>query len=273
MEQHQMHSFPSIGEGLRSMSYALVSESKRLGAGAYGEIVIVCRSGQAEKILTGVKVQPENEKARNEVEVHRRLDHQNIIKYNGDFSFMQGNKLMMAILLEFAIAGDLRRELNRFPDHFVCEATARSYALQISYGLIYLHDKMITHNDIHAKNILLVVNNNGSKTCKICDFGLAEIVDPRTLTDDAEDNPFEKDIISITDLIFSMTAASDERKVKKLSRACREVIRISLGECDCPTSVRDLVSLKWFTQKTGRISRLKLQLKTRLRQFVSQIKP
>ena len=42
---------------------------------------------------------------------------------------------------------------------------------QIVYGVKYIHEKRISHGDLHAKNILMVNPDSYRATAKICDFG------------------------------------------------------------------------------------------------------
>lgn len=77
--------------------------------------------------------------------------------------------------MEYANAGDLNKEILRYPGQRIPESGAKFYARQIGSGLRYLHHKGIIHNDLKDRNILLKYNRNGNKTCLLCDFGLSVI--------------------------------------------------------------------------------------------------
>jgi tRNA A-37 threonylcarbamoyl transferase component Bud32 len=50
----------------------------------------------------------------------------------------------------------------------------RRIALQLLYGLNYLHSKRILHRDLSLRNILIKVHDSGAATVKLSDFGLAK---------------------------------------------------------------------------------------------------
>ena len=79
------------------------------------------------------------------------------------------------MVMEYATAGDMRREILRYPDRRIPESGALYYVKQILSGLQYIHDKGIVHNDLHARNVFLSYNTDGSKRCMLGDFGIASI--------------------------------------------------------------------------------------------------
>lgn len=92
------------------------------------------------------------------------------------------------ILMEFADAGDLHTEILRYQRRCIPEPGSRFYMKQICSGLRYLHDKGIVHNDLHYHNVLLKYNRDGrTKSCLICDFGLAEIKRVKDFATDVKD--------------------------------------------------------------------------------------
>jgi serine/threonine protein kinase len=56
------------------------------------------------------------------------------------------------------------------------EAEQLPICVQICSGINFLHSLNIAHRDLKPGNILFVINNDGSKTFKIADFGLAKII-------------------------------------------------------------------------------------------------
>jgi serine/threonine-protein kinase len=75
-------------------------------------------------------------------------------------------------VMEFVDGPTLRRELSK---RAVSLDLAYDYALQIGRGLIYAHSKGVVHRDLKPENVLLA-DDGVSKTAKICDFGLADIL-------------------------------------------------------------------------------------------------
>ena len=137
--------------------------------------------------LAAVKIQPwgntyvlgpaEIRQLWKEIDILRGVVHENIIDYYEHFAMYDRDRLVVYILMEYANAGDMEKEVNRYPEKRIDEPGARYYALQIASGLKYLHSKFITHCDLHWANVLLKYNPDGSKTCMICDFGIS-VIDP-----------------------------------------------------------------------------------------------
>lgn len=62
----------------------------------------------------------------------------------------------------------------------------RRIALQVLYGLNYLHRKRILHRDISLRNILVKVHDEGAATVKLSDFGLAKDIDSQVTRTNSE---------------------------------------------------------------------------------------
>lgn len=97
-----------------------------------------------------------------EVELHKRLKHDNIVKLYASIEDEQ----YVYLVLEYADKGNLffyirKRTLN--------EEEAYHYFRQTCAGIKYLHDNGLIHRDIKPENLLLSGEDN--HTLKICDFG------------------------------------------------------------------------------------------------------
>jgi len=104
-----------------------------------------------------------------ELEIHKNIDHPNIVKFIDNFEIInnQGEELFI-IILELcgeSLSSFLRRE-KRFDENKV-----KIYLTQIISALRYLHSKGIVHRDIKLGNMLLSENR-----IKLCDFGMADYV-------------------------------------------------------------------------------------------------
>ncbi|MBI2373282.1 MAG: protein kinase [Deltaproteobacteria bacterium] len=79
-------------------------------------------------------------------------------------------------VMEFIDGPTLRRELAQRsvgPDHL---ERAFDYAVQIGRGLMLAHSKSVVHRDLKPENVLLADDGAGGRICKICDFGLADLL-------------------------------------------------------------------------------------------------
>jgi serine/threonine protein kinase len=143
----------------------------------------------------------------------------------------------MWILMEYATAGTLHTEIKRYfrAGITISEHGARYYTLQVMKAVEYLHDRGITHNDIHEDNVFLSYTGNGQdKICKLADFGGADIesIQPGPID-------YSFDIISCRCLVgFTLHPLRDFRG---LSLDAEKF----LGSL-CPGSVRQQRRMKWF---------------------------
>ena len=111
----------------------------------------------------------------NEIEIHSRIVHPNIIRlYN-----IYENKSSIYILMEFAKNGNLYSLIRR--RNGMNEKNAYKYFSQIVNAVYFLHKNNIIHRDIKPENIVLDENEN----CKLCDFGWSII-----LNDNSKRNTF-----------------------------------------------------------------------------------
>ena len=234
-----------------------------LGRGTYGSARLVFKrvdmaKAPEQRRLAALKVQrPPHLKEDNwlplwmEVTVMRALVHPNIISIYSHFlvipkreaneSEVLRNRLRpqdeMWILMEYATAGTLHTEINRYfrSGITISEHGARYYMLQIMKAVEYLHDREISHNDIHEHNIFLSYTGNGQdKICKLADFGAAEIesIHPVSVL-------YNIDILSCRGLLnFMLNPHGDYRG---LTQDAIDVFRILLSG-----SVRQLLRMKWF---------------------------
>ena len=103
-------------------------------------------------------------KLEKEVNIMRKLQHQNIVRYLGT-KFVQNPTPQFCILLEYVPGGSIASMLKQF-GRFT-EKIVREYTRQILNGLEYLHSNNIIHRDIKGANLL--VTEQG--IVKLADFG------------------------------------------------------------------------------------------------------
>jgi len=100
---------------------------------------------------------------RREIEIQSHLRHPNILRMYG--YFYDQNRVYL--ILEYAIKGELYKELQRQENQRFDEKRAAGYVLQLSRALDYCHKKNVIHRDIKPENLLVGENNQ----LKIADFG------------------------------------------------------------------------------------------------------
>ena len=144
---------------------------KQLGSGSFGRVFLV--SHNETKKLYALK---EIDKRKllisygkcdiiyNEINIHSKLDHENIIKL---YNVHEDNE-NINIIMEYAEHGNLYeliKKNNGFPEYKAFE-----YFIQVVNAVYYLHNNNIIHRDIKPENILIGDNNK----IKLCDFGWAK---------------------------------------------------------------------------------------------------
>ena len=140
---------------------------KELGRGKFGQVFL------AQHLETGFlvaikKVQKqilrdERILARfiEEIKLHSRLNHPNIVKFYGFFE----EKDHICLVLEYLNGGTLFDHLNDV--YTLDNEKAVVFLKQIISALEYLHERKIMHRDIKPENI--VISSTG--LAKLCDFG------------------------------------------------------------------------------------------------------
>lgn len=109
--------------------------------------------------------------AMREIELLRKMDHPNIVKFKEvyeDYAFFY-------IVLEYLSGGDLQQQLE--VSHTYSESLTKEYIWQIMLATNYLHQLQIVHGDLKPENF--VIEKEGSSTIKMIDFGLSDILKNR----------------------------------------------------------------------------------------------
>ena len=123
----------------------------------------------------------------NEIRKYRRLQHAHVIQHLEAFEVntgsqdLHGNTIKYQVgILEYANAGTLADLIKQGQlTGSVNAAKLESIAKDIISGLEYLHSQNIIHRDLKPSNILLF--KQGEKLIpKICDFGIAKVMDNAT---------------------------------------------------------------------------------------------
>ncbi|KAA0202181.1 hypothetical protein HAZT_HAZT007182 [Hyalella azteca] len=103
-----------------------------------------------------------NERVRQEVSIHRTLDHPSILKL---YTFFEDARFVY-LVLELCTGGELQKALKGKP---LPEEQCVRYVRQVVAGMLYLHSLSIMHRDLTLSNLLLAADGS----LRIADFGLA----------------------------------------------------------------------------------------------------
>lgn len=110
-----------------------------------------------------------------EVRLIQAVDHQNIIRYQD--AFLEDSE--MVIVLEWAGAGDLKRQIKRAREKVKPfeERIVWKYFIQIARAIQHMHQKRIIHRDLKPANIFLMLTG----MVKVGDLGLGRFLSEHTM--------------------------------------------------------------------------------------------
>ena len=142
-----------------------------IGAGSYGRVFMGLNMDTGGLIaIKELVFSPDNVKEvaamQREIDLMKKLDHPNIVKYLG--TEMGETNSMLFIFTEWVPGGSLQSLLKKFGSFD--EAVTKKYSFQILQGLHFLHINRVVHRDIKGANIL--IDDKG--TVKLADFGASK---------------------------------------------------------------------------------------------------
>ncbi|GAB2249639.1 hypothetical protein Droror1_Dr00012998 [Drosera rotundifolia] len=151
------HVIDLVGEG----SFGKVYKGRLKYTGQTVAMKFIMKHGKSEKDLQNL---------RQEIEILRKLKHENIIEMLDSFE----NPQEFCVVTEFA-QGELFEILE--DDKCLPEEQVQAIAKQLVKALHYLHSNRIIHRDMKPQNILI---GSGS-VIKLCDFGFARAMSTNTV--------------------------------------------------------------------------------------------
>jgi len=146
-----------VGEG----SFGKVYKGRRKYTGQITAMKFIMKQGKSEKDLKSL---------RQEIEILRELQHENIIMMLDGFE----TRSEFCVVTEYA-QGELFEVLE--DDKCLPEREVQYIAKQLVKALHYLHSHRVIHRDMKPQNIL--IGSNGR--VKLCDFGFARVLSTSTM--------------------------------------------------------------------------------------------
>ncbi|KAK3213413.1 hypothetical protein Dsin_018119 [Dipteronia sinensis] len=151
------HVIELVGEG----SFGKVYKGRRKYTGQTVAMKFIMKHGKSDKDIQNL---------RQEIEILRKLKHENIIEMLDSFESPQE----FCVVTEFA-QGELFEILE--DDKCLPEEQVQAIAKQLVRALHYLHSNRIIHRDMKPQNILI----GAGSIVKLCDFGFARAMSTNTV--------------------------------------------------------------------------------------------
>ncbi|CAF1156681.1 unnamed protein product [Rotaria sordida] len=162
------------GRGTEISEEISYTDTKVIGNGSFG-VVYQAKIVHTNEQIAIKKVLQDKRFKNRELQIMRRLDHQNIVQLKY-FFFSSGDKLKeevyLNLVLEFVpetvyrVARHYTKQKQTIPILYV-----KLYMYQLFRALAYIHSFGICHRDIKPQNLLL---DPETSVLKLCDFGSAK---------------------------------------------------------------------------------------------------
>ena len=147
-----------------------------LGEGSFGKVYLM--RDKVRRALVCVKIikiknipKKEREATRMEVDLLRRLNHPNIVRYMD--SFLSRNGESLCICMEYCDGGDLASQIKAAKRNLFSESKILHYFVQMALGLHYMHQNRVLHRDLKTQNVFLL----GNGRLVLGDLGISKVLD------------------------------------------------------------------------------------------------
>ena len=145
-----------------SLSKETYQTIKELGHGAYGKAILVKSNLPGNqlyvmKVINIDNMKEENiKKAYEEVNIIKKLNHPNIIKFH-ELILSKNPIKTINMIVEYADGGDLSQKIKKMKNKkkYFEESEILDYFIQICFALKHIHDKKIIDRDLKSQNIFL----------------------------------------------------------------------------------------------------------------------
>ncbi|KAH0454840.1 hypothetical protein IEQ34_016764 [Dendrobium chrysotoxum] len=158
-----------------------LNKFRELGSGAFGEVYHGKWKGADVAIkrihdihFAGKSWIQEQTRADfwNEIFMLANLHHPNIITFYG--IVWDGPRGSFAAITEYMVDGSLRSALINY-SRFLDKRKCILIAIDVAFGMEYLHDQNIIHFDLKSDNLLVNLRDPNRPICKVGDFGLSKV--------------------------------------------------------------------------------------------------
>ena len=200
-----------------------------LGQGGFGTVYRISKFETKEEYALKVtpfeilKTPKLMRKHRMEIEIQRKLNHENILKSYDYFEDSSNTYIVLELCPHQSIKHLLRKKKT------MTEVETASIIREIVNGLIYLHDNRIIHRDLKLENFLIGKDGH----IKIADFGLStrleyddqrrftvcgtpNYLSPEILCSSSKGHSYEVDIWAIGVCAFALLTGKPPFETKKL---------------------------------------------------------
>ena len=248
---------------------ANLSYHERLGGGHSGEVFKVTwkskEYGNVEAAAKKIRYEGKlTESAKQEIELLKKLDHRNIIKYYDTIL----EKEHVVIITEYAAKGSLYHYLkdkDKLPDN-----QRNRWIIDLACGIHHLKTNSLTHRDLKSLNCVITADD----MLKICDFGLARYLTSTTTTNmkgtvkwlapeaikDQKLSP-QADIFAFGIITWEIVSCDEPYKGMRMEAIMYQVCESDLRPiipADCPAFLKDLMEKCWHADRNQRPSSLEI---------------
>ncbi|KAL0922092.1 hypothetical protein M5K25_006054 [Dendrobium thyrsiflorum] len=171
----------ALAKGLQTIQNDDLEEIKELGSGTYGAVYHSKWRGSdvaVKRIKASCFAGKPSERERliadfwKEALILSSLHHPNVVSFYG--VVRDGPDGSLATVTEFMVNGSLKQFLQK-KDRTIDRRKRLIIAMDVAFGMEYLHEKNIVHFDLKCENLLVNMRDPHRPICKIGDLGLSKV--------------------------------------------------------------------------------------------------
>ena len=231
-----LHLFTRIQYSLPMEDYDPI---RLLGEGSFGKVYLM-RDKKLRKFVC-VKIikiknipKKEREATKNEVDLLKKLNHPNIVRYID--SFLSKNKESLCISMEYCDGGDLATQIKNAKRNLFNESKILHWFVQIALGLHYMHTNRVLHRDLKTQNIFLL----GNGRLVLGDLGISKVLEgtmdfaqtcigtPYYMSPEIFQNKpysYKSDVWALGCVLYEMTTLNHAFDEKSLNGLAQKIIK------------------------------------------------